>query len=305
MKKIFITTLALVAVWAHAQINLTPDSNFGNNSTVNLGTDVTAFLSYHFLNDKIMVQNYDILDPNFEYCKITMLNNDGSLDSSFGTGGSFLFPKNYNANGDVDFVHNLTSSHLLMFSGRKYLHNGTLDQTYGNNGQSQIHPLEIYRKVLPNGKLLVRTETDFHQYTQTGNLDLTFGNNGTVPTYTSSFSGSLSPSFDFNISNVSLLGNNILEYNFNFSMLRKVNFVTGVYDTTYGINGNGQYIIGNTASIIDFQIFNDLSTINYLFDQNNTTQKYLTKTLSTGLLDTAFGTNGKITLPSSINGINL
>ncbi|WP_213278627.1 T9SS type A sorting domain-containing protein [Chryseobacterium indologenes] len=303
MRKLITTSIVLVSSLINAQINLIPDSNFGNNSTVDLGSDVTAFLSYHFLNDKIMVQNYDLVDPDLTYSRVTMLNNNGSLDGSFGTGGSFLFPKNYNANEDADFVYHLTSSHLFMFSGRKYLYNGTLDQTYGTNGQSlSYHPSEIYRKVLPDGKLIIRTINNFYRYTQSGNLDTTFGTNGSLVS-NNLLTNYGYPTFDYHQEFVPLFSDNsVLEYDGNYSHFRKMNYTTGYYDTNFGVNGDAQFSTGTSATIMKFRVLNDNSFINYLFDNNT---NFLTKTLSTGMLDNSFGNNGRIDLPSNISATNL
>lgn len=304
MKKIFITTLALAAVWAHAQINLTPDSNFGNNGFVDLGSNLSGILSYQFLNDKMMIQNYDTADPNLTFSRITMLNSNGSLDSGFGTGGSFLIPVSYNGTSDPDFVHSISSSHILTISGKKYLHNGALDQTYGNNGQSPIHSQEIYRKELPNGKLLIRTTTHFYQYTATGNLDVNFGNNGSIST-NNQLSNYNYPVFNYHETFVPQYpDNSIFEYDGNYSRFRKMNYNTGNFDVNFGVNGNAQYNVGN-GNLIRFKVLNDNSVINYLFDGNNTASRFLTKTLSTGMLDTSFGNSGKVDLPNSINNIDM
>ncbi len=299
MKKLITTSFALLCALSSAQINLTPDSNFGNNGTVNLAPNLTKFLSFHFLNDKIMVQNIDYSNPDLLGSRITMLSGNGNLDTSFGANGSFFL------DSSSDFVYYIDGNQLLFFSGKKYLHNGTLDATYGNNGQSQTFSGEIYRKVLSNGKLLVRTENNFYQFDQSGNLDLTFGNNGIVNAYNSNFSGSLIPDFKTNTSFFSLYNTSVLEYNFYNSMLRKVNVDSGNYDISYGMSGNGQYFNGTSATIMKFQPLNDGTIISYLFDRNDTSSNYLTKTLSTGLLDNNFGINGKIDLPNNINGNSL
>lgn len=306
MKKIITAALALHFAYFHAQISLTPDSNFGNNSIVDLGPDLSGFLSYHLLNDKIMVQNHDFVDPNFTDSRITLLNNNGSLDSSFGTGGSFVFPKYFGPNNDIDFVHHFDSSSLYMFSGRKYLYNGTLDSTYGTSGQSQsYHPSEIYRKVLPDGKLLIRTINNFYRYTQSGNLDTTFSTNGSVAC-NNLLTNNGYPVFDYHQEFVPLFSSNsVLEYDGNYSNFRKMNYTTGYYDTNFGVNGNAQFSAGTSSTIMKFRVLSDNSFVNYLFDTNNTSSKFLTKTLSTGMLDTSFGGNGKIDLPNSINGMNL
>jgi len=305
MKKIITAILACNLAYSYAQINLTPDSNFGNNSIVDLGSNLSRILSYRFFNDKIMIQNYDLTNPNFTYSRISMLNNDGSLYTNFGTGGSFLLPTSYNGNNDADFVHHLNSSYILMISGRKYLYNGTLDQTYGNNGQTQMYPEEIYRKVLPNGKLLIRTINNFYQYTSTGNLDTAFGNNGSVST-NNLLTNYYYPVFDYQDNFVPLNSDNsVLEYDGNYGTFRKMNYYTGNYDVNFGIDGNGQYSIGGSGTVMKFYVLSDHSSINYLFDSNNLNSKFLTRTLSTGMLDSALGNNGKIDLPENINGVNL
>jgi hypothetical protein len=305
VKKIFITAIMLIASFSNAQINLILDTNFGNNGIVSLGPNLGGFLSYHFLNDKIMVQNYDLTDPFLIYSKITMLNSNGSLSTDFGIGGSFLIPTDYNSNNDADFVHSIDSAYLYMISGKRYLYNGTLDTTYGNNGQTQIYPNEIYRKLLPTGKLIIRTVNNIYQYTQSGNLDTTLGVNGSIST--KSFLTNYGyQTFNYKQNFVPLLSSNsILEYDGNYSQLRKMNYITGAYDTSFGINGNAQFNNGNSGSIMKFHLLDDYSFINYLFDSNNTSLYLLTRTFSTGLLDYSFGTNGKIDLPLVINGINL
>ena len=114
MKKLITTSFALLCALSSAQINLTPDSNFGNNGTVNLAPNLTKFLSFHFLNDKIMVQNIDYSNPDLLGSRITMLSGNGNLDTSFGANGSFFL------DSSSDFVHYIDGNQLLFFSGKKY-----------------------------------------------------------------------------------------------------------------------------------------------------------------------------------------
>lgn len=304
MKKSFITALALVTVFANAQLNLASDSNFGNNSIVNLNPSVSGFLSYHFVNNKIIVQNFDVSTANLTDSRITMLGTDGSIDSSFGTAGSFGCPLAYATAGAEDFVHNSGTADVMMFSGKKFHYNGTLDMTYGTAGQTEIQANEIYRKVLPNGNLLIRTTNSIYQLNPSGQLDSAFGTNGTMAC-NSTLSNYTNTVFSNHEKFVAYhAGNSIMEYESNNSSLRKMNYTTGNYDTTFGVNGNAQYNIGSSSTIMKFCMMNDNSLVNYLFDDLSSA-KFLTRTLPTGMLDTSFGFNGKIELPSNLNGKNL
>ncbi|MBD8081208.1 T9SS type A sorting domain-containing protein [Chryseobacterium caseinilyticum] len=304
MKKIVITSLALVASLANAQLSLVADSNFGNNSIVDLGSGLSGFLSYHFSDNKIIVQNYDMTNNSTD-SRITMLSNNGSVDQTFGTAGSFSCPLSYGTSSSGDFIHNFGDVSLMMFSGKKFHYNGTLDQTYGTAGQSQILPNEIYRKVLPNGKLLIRTANSIYQFNASGQLDSAFGTNGTMAC-NSTLSNFSSTIFSNHEKYVPLhTGNSIIEYESNSSSLRKMNYTTGNYDINFGINGNAQYKTGPSATIMKFHMMPDNSLVNYLFEDNDPSVKFLTKTLSTGMLDTSFGSSGRIGLPAVIDGVNL
>lgn len=304
MRKSFITALALVASLANAQLSLIPDSNFGNNSVVNLNPGLSGFLSYHFVNNKIIVQNLDMSTSNLTDSRITMLGTDGSTDSSFGTAGSFSCPLAYGTAGLEDFVHNSGTADVMMFSGKKFHYNGTLDLTYGTAGQTEVLANEIYRKVLPNGNLLIRTANSMYQLNPSGQPDSAFGINGTMAC-NSTLSNSNNTIFSSHEKFVAFhAGNSIMEYESNNSSLRKMNYTTGNYDTSFGVNGNAQYQTGSSSTIIKFCMMNDNSFVNYLFDDDSAV-KFLTKTLSTGMLDTSFGSNGRIDLPGSLNGINL
>lgn len=304
MKKSFITALALAAVWANAQLNLTSDSSFGNNSTVTLDPGLSGFLSYHFVNNKMIVQNFDMSTASLTDSRITMLGADGSTDATFGTAGSFGCPLAYGTAGMDDFVHNSGTADVMMFSGKKFHYNGTLDLNYGTGGQGEVMANEIYRKVLPNGNLLIRTTNHMYQLSPSGQLDSAFGINGAMAC-NSTLSGSGSTLFSSHEKFVAFhAGNSIMEYESNNSTLRKMDYTTGNYDTSFGVNGNAQYNTGSSSTIIKFCMMNDNSFINYLFDDLSSV-KFLTKTLPTGMIDPSFGSNGRIDLPDSLNGTEL
>ncbi|WP_294304202.1 T9SS type A sorting domain-containing protein [uncultured Chryseobacterium sp.] len=305
MKKSFITALALVASTSYAQLNLLSDSNFGSNSIVNLNPGLSGFLSYHFINGKIIVQNFDLSTSSLTDSRITLLGTDGSIDSSFGTGGSFACPLMYGTAGSDDFIHNSGAADMMMFSGKKFHYDGTLDSTYGTAGQTEIQANEVYRKVLPNGNLLIRTTDRIYQLNPSGQLDSTFGISGTIAC-NSILSNYTNTAFSNNEKFVAFhSGNSVIEYESNNSTLRKMNYTTGNYDTSFGINGNAQYTVGASATIMKFCMMNDNSLINYLFEESNPSAKFLTKTLPSGMLDTSFGSNGRIDLPGNMNGTDL
>jgi hypothetical protein len=304
MKKSFITALALVSALANAQLNLMPDSDFGNNSIVNLDPGLSGFLSYHFVNDKMIVQNFDMSTASLTDSRITMLNTDGSVDSAFGTAGSFGCPLAYGTAGTDDFVHNSGTADVMMFSGKKFHYNGTLDLSYGTAGQGEVLANEIYRKILPNGNLLVRTTDRIYQLNPSGQLDSSFGINGTIDC-NSTLSSSGHTLFSGHEKFVAFhAGNSVMEYESNNSSLRKMNYTTGNYDTGFGVNGDAQYHTGPSSTMMKFCMMNDHSLVNYLFDDYSS-GKFLTRTLSDGMLDTSFGSGGRIDLPGNLNGTDL
>ncbi|WP_223606502.1 T9SS type A sorting domain-containing protein [Chryseobacterium sp. OSA05B] len=68
----------------------------------------------------------------------------------------------------------------------------------------------------------------------------------------------------------------------------------GTLDTSFGTNGFTTQSVGQNGSVYDMVVDSDGNS--YLYASNN--GYYLTKVNSSGMIDTGFGTNGKLALPS-------
>ena len=132
------------------------------------------------------------------------LNANGTIDSSFGTGGSTLIASpdtsaalvsamNVSADGKIIVVGELASTSDSRTLISRYSANGTLDTTFGTNGFAFVGPgtsgnYAATVNVLPDGRLLISGQSDFgtsHEIfltrlSSSGTTDTTFGTNGYI-----------------------------------------------------------------------------------------------------------------------------
>ena len=170
--------------------NGTLDYSFGNNGIVALarGFEVdqgAAPISIQS-GDKILVAGRDNVLARF--------NNDGTIDSSFGTNGSvnpyFDYPGNARAmtirpDGKIvvaGYIHHYGVDYD--FALARYHSDGTLDDSFGVNGKVTTNVYgaeEAYGvAVQPDGKIVVAGgySLTLARYNDNGTLDTSFGNNG-------------------------------------------------------------------------------------------------------------------------------
>ena len=134
--------------------------------------------------------------PNYQSYFFQQYNADGTLDSSFGTGGmatgSFIIQSEIQrftmtAGGKIDAIVYETNGgkreyHLLA----QFNSDGSVDTTFGNNGFVQVTTdvrdnSDFYRIAIDgNGKILVGWENAVRRYNSDGTIDTTFGTNGEV-----------------------------------------------------------------------------------------------------------------------------
>jgi len=135
-------------------------------------------------------------------------NTDGTLDSSFGSGGKTIT----NINGNRDFANALAiqadgkivaagstlvpATTFVMFALARYNTNGSLDSTFGSGGKVTTQVVsgdgeddEIFALAIqPDGRILAAGLANFAQdfgvvrYQSNGSLDASFGTNGVVTT---------------------------------------------------------------------------------------------------------------------------
>ena len=183
------------------------DNTFGNNGTVITGYD-NGVSSYDVANrialqadGKIIISGVSEDDlPGFPLHNILIrYNSNGSLDNSFGNGGKAPFL----AIGTWAHSLNLQQDGKILTAGfaydknydnegviGRYNVNGTIDNTYGNNGLIYLKGIEhsyastiLSAVIQADGKAIfggVKNNTDlfFARYNTIGVLDSTYGKNG-------------------------------------------------------------------------------------------------------------------------------
>lgn len=303
MKKIITAILACNLAYSYAQITLTKDLSFGNNGTVQLGTNTNSFyqLSYHntptFQGDKLFI-NQPIYDVSGSLVgrKFYRLNHNGSLDAAFGTNGEVTVSTT-NYYSDSFYAD---TNKFYLDSGEKYFSNGMQDAGFGNiNTPLANNDLSQYKIVLPDGKIISRNPQNIKKYQPTGALDTTYGNNGIV---------ALDPLLENTVDDFGVLQhydqNFLYEFvyssNTNERYIRKISINTGNLDSSYGQNGYSDFY--GTLAFPHFHLgssFVPQSNNFFIHNTRNFSDGQLTRTNAAGILDIGFGVNGEINYPNS------
>lgn len=303
-----IATLALYFTYSYAQITLTKDLSFGNNGIVEIGTRTNSMAQLFVYNtptfqgDKLFV-NQPIFNSSgiFSGRKFFRINHTGTLDTTFGTNGEMSVSI---ANFESDSFY-ADSDKFYLNSGQKYFSNGQADTGFGNTNASLTTPYHNYKIVLPDGKIISRNQQSISRYHSTGLPDNTFGING-VQTL-------ISP-----LENTNASFGDLIYYDNEFlyevviasggpRYIRKINHNTGNLDLSYGQSGYSQplNIINSSLTHWGSSTFPQ-DNISFIHNYKDGTTGQLTKTNSTGNLDSNFGITGKIDYADSyvFNGDN-
>ena len=223
------------------------------------GNYYATFQSLAFQQDgKIIAAGTVDNHGGFYQFGIARYNSDGSLDSTFGIDGKVIGDFLGYQIGLKKMV--LQSNGKILVSGiiytgytntasilARYNSNGSLDDTFGNNGFIVRDFFQIFAMVLQtDGKIIetgsfsdaLGTSSVICRYYENGTLDATFGNNGAITT---------SVEFEYSATNnISLLSNgkiivsgyipnNSVADGKDYAVIRLRN--NGVLDTTFGNNG--------------------------------------------------------------------
>ena len=178
------------------------DPTFGVSGTA-------AFTIDNMIPTKMVVlPDNKILVTAFTYdtgvSRIYRLNANGTIDTSFGAGGSTLIASpdtsaalvaamNVSADGKIIVVGELASTSNSRTLISRYSANGTLDTTFGTNGFAFVGPgtsgnYAATVNVLPDGRLLISGQSDFDtsheifftRLSSSGATDTAFGTNGYI-----------------------------------------------------------------------------------------------------------------------------
>jgi uncharacterized delta-60 repeat protein len=164
------------------------DPTFGTGgivTTTNTGADAAALQS----DGKILVAGSITAAGG-----LLRYNTNGSLDSSFGSGGQLLIHGNtagpaFAVAIQPDGKILAAAPDSLRLKVFRFNANGSIDNTFGSNGAATILAAGIFLPpaaggivLQPDGKILVATGRIVARLLTNGQLDSTFGSNGAAPT---------------------------------------------------------------------------------------------------------------------------
>jgi len=181
--------------------SLDPDFNGTGIFTSQFNKAFRSFTAVEFQSDKkIVAAGYcnSTSDPFATMIYAVRVDSTGNPDAGFGTSGEFSYTAGYMEQLS-DMAIQKDGKILLCFNRILRLNsNGTIDNTFGNNGIVEPIPIDTINfnciEIQSDGKIVAAGKIDKYfpgrgdihiiivRYDQYGNLDNTFGNNGIIIT---------------------------------------------------------------------------------------------------------------------------
>jgi uncharacterized delta-60 repeat protein len=323
MKKII--TLLLITNVALAQ-NGSLDATFGIGGKVitaiglnNSEANATAIQA----DGKIVVAGFSNNGTRNQFA-ITRYNNNGSIDTSFGTGGKAI--TSIGIHDDMANTVAIQTDGEIVVGGQtyngtnadfalvRYKTNGTIDSTFGTNGIVVTNistsddivfdiVLQTDGKTIITGLSGIANNNDFTlaRYNANGTLDTSFGIGGIVTTAVgidNDFSLSVALQTDGKIVVAGFTYNGL---NYDFQLIRYA--TNGSLDSSFGIGGKVTTSVNNNNdNVIGVVIQPDGKIIIAGTSNNGSNYNFaLARYTSTGILDTSFGTGGIVTTSVGVN----
>ncbi len=298
----------------------TLDMSFGTNGSVFLDDpDNSILISTPILdsdNKIILLLSY----THYGYSILYKFNTDGSLDTTFATGGILslstfdLFGKDVKVDADHNiFVSGSTSSisndNDEDIAIIKLNYDGSINTSFGTNGMTTGGSSTItyealdFLKILPDGKLIAcglrHIDNTFYsfvlcKYNSTGVLDTTFNGNGQVV-----FDGSFMLPLDIDATSDAVFVLYLSEDapNTYQNVIAKLN-LNGNLVNNFGVNGSSRPNLNFYSSLNSLKVLPNGSLIasgRYTPNNNDTDLFLLASFTSNGSLDLGFGSNGVVT----------
>lgn len=283
------------------------DTTFGTNGVLYYSVNVRNRSSYLFLNNenKIITGGSSHNNTGGNVSKINQLqfSENGLLENSSNFNIQLGISRASNAIEQADgkiivLCENRTSSDDTIFI--RYLSNGSIDTSFGNNGIVTIgQGLPNKMIQLSNGKLAVcfNNSPYLYMYNSDGTVDNTFGTNGSINidqlvsvafninSITSSQDGSIFVTCSTNSANfgvVKVLSNGTIDSSFGNNGIATIDF--DLYTTTDIESATDSIILPNGKIII----------VGFLRFSSQIMSAGVACLNVNGTLDTTFGSNGKI-----------
>ena len=286
----------------------TLDPKFGNGGIVFTANTVANAGALQG-DGKILVAGSISTVQNSEQPGLLRYNTNGTLDSGFGAGGKVLIGGN---NAGPAFAVAVQTDGKILVAAPANLHltvfrfnsNGSVDNTFGNNGATAIQPTEVFLApasggiaLEPDGRILVATGHNdggplriVARLLANGQLDSTFGSNGVAPTFGGD-SVAVLPNGNILVGTGSVTS----AYAPNGAVVKDF----GIHGQTPGFaNEAGGFVVNNNSATVTRiitagTIFTNLN----LMSLNSVSGFLLVSYNIDGTLDNAFGIHGGVTTP--------
>ncbi len=294
------------------------DASFGENGRVAITLSGPSFGSagVQQADRKLLVAGTtEMPGAGFDFA-VLRLNVDGTLDTTFGTGG--IATVDFRAIGDFANVVLLQPDGKIVAAGSaetseadsnialaRFNANGTLDTTFGTDGRATLdlgggHELAAGAVLVQGGQIVVAGTSDtngnydvvFARFNANGTLDTTFGTNGSVLVDTNGEHNEafwLTQQADGKLIACGLAAS---DPNSVFMQAVRVN-ANGTVDTTFGVAGVADIVTGaQYGYALTCIAMPDGTTV---LAGSSDTDLALARLSSIGVLDTTFGTGGQST----------
>ena len=291
----------------------TLDPKFGKGGIV-FTTNTVANAGALQGDGKIVVAGSIATNQNQEQPGLLRYNTDGTLDPNFGIGGKVVIG---GTNAGAAFAVAVQTDGKILAAAPANLQltvfrfnsNGSVDNTFGNNGATAIQPDETFLgpasggiALQPDGRILVATAHNeggplqiVARLLANGQLDSTFGSNGVAPTFGGD-SVAVLPNGNILVGTGSVTS----AYAPNGAVVKDF----GIHGQTPGFsnqsfaNAAGGFVVPNNSSTVTRiitagTIFTDLN----LMSLNSVSGFLLVSYNIDGTLDNAFGIHGGVTTP--------
>ncbi|HSC76569.1 MAG TPA: thrombospondin type 3 repeat-containing protein [Pseudomonadales bacterium] len=283
-----------------------PSGNNWGFSVTNIGTDTGRAVARQ--NDgKLVVAGSSYTDSNYDFA-LTRYNDDGSLDTNFGTGGKVVTPVSTgsdNANAVIVLAADPNDVRKILAVGNangqaalvRYNTDGTLDTAFGTDGIAKTSLMSVANAVVQqsDGKLVIAGSMPYGptsllalvRYNLDGSLDTPFGTNGRVIS-----AGTVANSIIQQADGKLVAAG----YNGTGFVVARFNVATGAADPSFDSDGKAITAIQSSARAFSvIQQTDGKLVVAGSATVSGNKDIALARYNSDGTLDTSFGSNGKMT----------
>lgn len=250
-----------------------------------------------YINYSAIVVTYDNKIIVGHSSLLYKLNDNGTLDTTFGTNGALELT---GITGNFSVLVQNDNSFFVVCNTKVYKFNadGSVATTFGTYGVATYSQLAYENAILFNNNIYIggTVNNDFAllKMLSSGSIDTSFGTNGLVTTDFSIRNDKITKLLVTSDNKIIALGSSIAGTN-SVTAAAKYN-LDGSFDTSFGILGRlliTQNVLADAVlqpnNEVVFVTFNNINSSNYYNDF------LLTKLTATGQIDTTFGNTGIIT----------